>query len=106
MLKDLNEVDFEQEIMNSDKPVVVDFWAPWCGPCKMMSPVIETLSDKYDGKASFAKVNIDNNNRLAGSLGISSIPTVVVFSGGKAVDGFVGFRPQQDVESIIDKHIL
>lgn len=101
----VNESTFEQEVINSDKPVLVDFWAAWCGPCRMVSPIIDQLADEYDGKIKVAKVNVDENPRLASEFDIMSIPSVFLFKNGKKVDGLVGVRPKQMFESMINKNI-
>lgn len=90
---ELNDSNFDEAI-KGDKPVLVDFWAEWCGPCKMIGPVVEELAGDYEGKAIVAKLNVDENPQVAGKYGIRSIPTLLVFKGGQIVDKQVGAVPQ------------
>ncbi len=96
---------FEKEVLKSDLPVFVDFWAPWCGPCRMVSPIVEELSDEYDGKVKFCKVNTDENQMVASSLGIRSIPTMIIFKDGKPVDAAIGAMPKEMLKDFIDRTI-
>ena len=93
--------NFEQEVINSTQPVLVDFWASWCGPCKMLSPVISELAEEYDGKVKVGKVNVDDEPELAATFRVASIPTVVLFKDGKVADTSVGYRPKQQLEEMI-----
>ncbi len=101
----VNQQNFDSEVLKSDKPVLVDFWAAWCGPCRMVSPVIDQLADEYEGKIKIAKVNVDENPELAGKYDIMSIPSVFMFNNGSKVDGVVGARPKQIFEDMIKKHV-
>jgi thioredoxin 1 len=89
---------FEQMVLNAPVPAMVDFWAPWCGPCRMVAPIIEDLAKKYDGRAVIAKINTDENLKIAGQMGIMGIPTLILFKNGQEVDRVVGFAPQRVVE--------
>jgi thioredoxin 1 len=97
--------NFNDEILASDKVVLVDFWAAWCGPCMMLGPVIEELAGDYEGKAVIAKLNVDDNPKTAAAYGIRSIPTMMVFKNGQVVDQMVGALPKNMIAKKIDEHI-
>lgn len=101
MIKHGNDTNFNLEVLGSDKPVLVDFWATWCGPCKMLAPAVEKVAKNLDGKVDIVKIDVDENPVVANTYGISSIPTLILFSGGKAVGKMVGFRPAEQIESTI-----
>ena len=97
------DATFKEQVLDSKTPVVVDFWAPWCGPCKMVSPIIEELAKDYEGKVAVGKLNVDENQQTAGQYGVMSIPTVMIFKGGKPVQSMVGAQGKQTYKSEIDK---
>ena len=101
----LTDSNFASEV--TKYPIMlVDFWAPWCGPCKMVSPIIEQLSREYSGRVAFGKVNVDENQRIAASFGIQSIPTLMIFKGGKAVDVIIGAMPKAQIEMKLKQQLL
>ena len=93
--------NFENEVMKSDIPVLIDFWAPWCGPCRMMGPIIEQLAEEYEGKAKVGKVNVDEEGELSQAFGVMSIPTIVLVKDGKVEKQAVGARPKAEVEAML-----
>ena len=93
--------NFENEVMKSNIPVLIDFWAPWCGPCRMMGPIIEQLAEEYKGKAKVGKVNVDEESELSQAFGVMSIPTIVLVKDGKVVKQAVGARPKTEVEAML-----
>ena len=105
MVKVINDNSFEAEVLKQEKVVVVDFWATWCGPCKMIAPIMEELSQELAGKAEFVKVDVDENPGVSQKYRIASIPTIMIFKNGTAVDTLVGFRPKQALKELIEKHI-
>ena len=104
MVKYVNAESLEELIASSDKPVFCDFWASWCGPCRMLAPVFEEISDKYEAKAVFVKIDIDEEDSEAAAVkyGITSIPNIIAFKGGKPVDSSLGFKPQAMLESFVE----
>jgi thioredoxin 1 len=96
---------FDQDVLNSDIPVLVDFWAEWCGPCKMMTPTVDAVATQYAGRVKVGKLNVDENNGTAMRYGIRGIPTLLLFKGGKVVDQRVGAIGKTDVEKLITPHI-
>jgi len=101
----IDENNFDKEVLKSDLPVMVDFWAVWCGPCKVLSPIVEELAREYEGKLKVGKVNVDENNALAAKYGVMSIPTLKFFKGGKLVGEMIGAAPKATLEAEIKKHI-
>jgi thioredoxin 1 len=99
------ELNFKAEILDSDKVALVDFWAPWCGPCKILGPVIEELAADYAGKAVVAKLNVDENPRIAAQYGIRSIPSLLLFKNGQVVDQMVGAIPKNTIATKLDEYI-
>lgn len=101
----LTDQDFTTRIQGAELPVIVDFWASWCGPCRMMAPVIEELAQDYAGRMLVGKVNVDENRQTAASFGITSIPTLVLFKDGKEVTRFMGFRPKEEILRVFSEHL-
>lgn len=103
MISDVSDQNFDIEVIKSDKPVLVDLWAPWCGPCRMVAPVIEKLDGDYQGKVKFCKVNVDDNPQTAAKYGVMSIPTMLIFKNGQVEDTVVGAVPESALKGKIDK---
>ena len=101
----LTSKNFTDEVMNSDKPVLVDFWASWCGPCKMLAPTIEALAAEYEGKIKVGKVNVDDEQALAADYGIASIPTVILFNNGEIKETLIGYRGKEEFEAVINSQL-
>jgi len=99
---EITESNFEKEVMKSDTPVLLDFWAEWCGPCRMLAPVFEQLSSDFKGKIKFAKVNVDDNEKVAGKFGVMGIPCLVLVEKGKEVDRIVGYAPKEVLKKKIE----
>ncbi len=95
--------NFDSEVLKSDKPTLVDFWAPWCGPCRAIGPMVEELAKTYEGRVKFVKVNVDDSQKTATSFGIQSIPTLILFKEGKKVDSVVGLVSKDRLESFVKK---
>jgi thioredoxin 1 len=98
----VTDTSFKQEVLDSDVPVLVDFWASWCSPCKMIAPIVEELAGEYEGRVKVAKVDVDANPITPGMFGIMSIPTLMVFRGGKAEERIVGYQPKQSLKAKLD----
>lgn len=104
MVKEITTQDFNEKVINSSKPALVDFWASWCGPCKMLSPVVDSVSEQYDS-VDFYKVNVDEQPELAQEFGIMSIPTLIMFKNGEVFDESVGVAPEAELKAFVEKAI-
>lgn len=104
-LPEVTQNTFQDDVLQSDKPVLVDFWAPWCGPCRMLAPVVEKLASKTSN-VKFVKLNTDENPSLAGQYHVSGIPCLILFKGGREVDRIVGYVPENAIASMIAKHAV
>ena len=100
---DVNQDSFQKSVLEAQNPILVDFWAPWCGPCKAVAPVIEELAKEYQGKVDFAKVNVDDSPFIASKFSVMSIPTLILFKDGKPTEQVVGFKPKDQIKKLIDK---
>ena len=102
---EVSDANFDQEVLQSEQPVMVDFWAVWCGPCKQLAPTVDALADQYKGKLKVAKMDIDHHQIVPQQYGVRSIPTLLIFKGGKVVGQLVGAMPRSKLEAEIQKHI-
>ncbi|MEX1381905.1 thioredoxin [Lutibacter sp.] len=105
MALEVTDATFNEVVLLSDKPVMVDFWAAWCGPCRMVAPIMDQLTAEYEGKATIAKVDVDSNQEFAAKYGVRNIPTVLVFKGGEVVEKQVGVAPKATYAQKIDAHL-
>jgi len=99
---EISNEKFSEMVLKARMPVLVDFWAPWCGPCRMVAPVVDELANEYDGKVSFVKINVDDSPETARQYGVMSIPTLIVFKNGQPVSNIVGFRPKPELKKNLD----
>ncbi len=106
MSKELNESNFKSEVLDYNGPAMIDFWAPWCGPCRIMGPVVDSLAKKYEGKVKVAKVNVDENQTLAGQFSIMSIPAIIFFKSGKQVYVHLGATNEVELENLMNQYIF
>ncbi len=102
---EFTDQNFEQDVLKSAEPVLVDFWATWCGPCRMMSPTVDALAEEYSGRAKVGKLNVDDNMDSAGRFGIRSIPTLILFKGGEVKEQIVGSTSKEALKQLLDKHL-
>jgi thioredoxin 1 len=102
---ELTDANFNQEVIKSDKPVLVDFWAVWCGPCKMVAPVVEEIANEYNGKLKVGKLDVDSNPEVSMQFGIRSIPTLLIFKGGKVVEQIIGAVPKRNLLDKVAPHV-
>jgi thioredoxin 1 len=99
---EVNEAKFDEMVLKAKMPVLVDFWAPWCGPCRMVAPIVEELANEYEGKVSFMKLNVDDNPKIATQYGVMSIPSLIIFKGGQPISNIIGYRPKPELKKSID----
>jgi thioredoxin len=104
-VQQVSDADFEKTVLQGGKPALVDFWAPWCGPCRIIGPIIEELAPTYQGRAIIAKMNVDDNPAVAQKFGITSIPTLLMFKDGRMVDRIVGAMPRGELQKFIDRNL-
>ncbi|GIW18240.1 thioredoxin [Tepidiforma flava] len=102
-VREVTDATWEHDVVKSDLPVLVDFWAPWCGPCRMVAPIVEELAQEYAGKVNFLKINTDENPMVPAKFGIRSIPSLLIFKGGELKGTIVGFRPKSDLKKRLDE---
>ena len=103
--KDVTDTSFESDVIKAERPVLVDFWAPWCGPCRMVAPIVEEIANENNGKLKVAKVDVDANPQTAQQFGVMSIPTLIVFKGGQPVERLVGYMPKAKLMQALSPHL-
>jgi len=105
MALEFKDASFDEDVLKSETPVLVDFWAPWCGPCRMLAPTVDAISEEYDGRVKVGKVNTDENPQIATQHQINSIPTLMIFKGGEVVERLVGALPKEKITEKLDAHL-
>jgi thioredoxin 1 len=105
-VSEVNDAEFEQKVLQSDTPVLVDFWAAWCGPCRALAPVVDAVAEQYDGKLKVMKMDVDKNNMTPGRYGIRGIPALLVFKGGKVAEQIVGFVPKDTIDETLKRVLV
>lgn len=105
-VSDVTDAEFESKVLQSDTPVLVDFWAAWCGPCRALAPVVDTIAEEYNGKLKVMKMDVDKNNMTPGRYGIRGIPALLVFKGGKVAEQIVGFVPKEHIDQALTKVLV
>ena len=105
MAIEVNDSNFKSEVTDAEMPVLVDFWAPWCGPCKMIAPILDELAKEYDGKVKVVKLNVDDSPNTASEFGIRSIPTLVLFKDGKVFEQTIGAQSKENLKQLVDKSL-
>jgi thioredoxin 1 len=104
-IMEVNDSNFDQDVLKSDKPVLIDFWAAWCGPCRALAPIVDELATAYEGKVKVAKMDVDRNSATPMRYGVRGIPTLLVFKGGQVKEQIVGYVPKEQIQKAIDKHL-
>ena len=104
-IMEVNDSNFDQDVLKSDKPVLIDFWAAWCGPCRALAPIVDELASAYEGKVKVAKMDVDRNSATPMRYGVRGIPTLLVFKGGQVKEQIVGYVPKEQIQKAIDKHL-
>ncbi|MBV9339438.1 MAG: thioredoxin [Acidobacteria bacterium] len=103
---EMTDASFDQEVLKSETPVLVDFWAAWCGPCRAIAPIVDELASEYAGKIKVAKMDVDRNNATPMRYGVRSIPTLLVFKGGQVQEQIVGYKPKEQIQKALEKHLV
>jgi thioredoxin 1 len=104
-IMEVNDSNFDQDVLKSDKPVLIDFWAAWCGPCRALAPIVDELATAYEGKVTVAKMDVDRNTATPMRYGVRGIPTLLVFKGGQVKEQIVGYVPKEKIQQALDKHV-
>jgi len=104
-IMEVNDSNFDQDVLKSDKPVLIDFWAAWCGPCRALAPIVDELATAYEGKVTVAKMDVDRNTATPMRYGVRGIPNLLVFKGGQVKEQIVGYVPKEQIQKAIDKHL-